>query len=85
MLKTVVLLHMSCVCIILLSIHNVSKSFYLYSVLISEGQTEPHPRSQTESSGTRQLFDSGGGFHGFYCDGVGDVGGSVLLAPSLPP
>lgn len=55
------------------------------SVLISEGQTKPHPPGQKQSSGARQLFDSGGGLHGFYCHGFGDVGGSVLLAPPLPP
>jgi len=78
LLKTVALL-------INISIHDLHQRFSLLSVLISEGQTEPHPPGQTQSSGARQLFDSGGGLLGFYCHGVGDVRDSELLAPPLPP
>lgn len=77
LLKTVAMLY--------ISIHDVYQGFSLLSVLISEGQAEPHPPGQTQSSGARQLFDSGGGLHGFYSHGVGDVRDSVLLAPPLPP
>lgn len=64
-------------------IHNVYLCYL--SVLIPEGQVEPNHSCQTKSSGAKQLFDSGGGLHGFYRHGIGDVGGAVLLAPSLPP